>query len=371
MICFVIAVLAAAPQTAKVPDFSGTWQLDASKTTTSGKPNVTAPVRIKYVMPTYPLQAQYGKVAGVVTMEATIGKDGRVADARVIASIPMLDQAALNAVRQWRFTPTMVNGQPVPVILAVTVTFSLSSVEPTRAVSVASTIPGSGAQTRTAEIVQNSETLVVTVRNPDTTTVYRLDGTESHNSVPGPGGTTRDSVAKSHWDGDKLITTITTGAGGGPQETTETRYLEDGHLIVETVRPNPSGAEPGRVREVYNNKVGGSNASSRPLSIARALIELSCQGPSETRDRGRPVQDGQLPNATGLTLSDDVAISPASGNAATVFIYSGRGFTGSSGATSHLKWPDGSEYPTLQIATTANGTFTTTTRPLSSGNVSQ
>jgi protein TonB len=48
-----------------------------------------------------------------------------VSDARVLRSIPLLDQAALDAVRQWEFTPTLLNGVPVPVIMTVTVQFTL------------------------------------------------------------------------------------------------------------------------------------------------------------------------------------------------------------------------------------------------------
>ena len=58
-------------------------------------------------------------------IEATIGPDGAVKDAKVLRSIPLLDQAALDAVRQWVFTPTLLNGVPVPVIMTVTVQFTL------------------------------------------------------------------------------------------------------------------------------------------------------------------------------------------------------------------------------------------------------
>jgi protein TonB len=64
-------------------------------------------------------------VLGVVIIDATIGQDGKVKDARVLRSIPLLDQAALDAVRQWEFTPTLLNGVPVPVIMTVTVNFTL------------------------------------------------------------------------------------------------------------------------------------------------------------------------------------------------------------------------------------------------------
>ena len=54
-----------------------------------------------------------------------IGEDGRVQQARVLRSVQLLDEAALTAVRQWVFTPTRLNGEPVPVVMTVTVTFRL------------------------------------------------------------------------------------------------------------------------------------------------------------------------------------------------------------------------------------------------------
>ncbi len=64
---------------------------------------------------------------GVVIIEAVIGVDGKVQDARVIRSIPLLDQAALDAVGAWEYTPTLLNGRPTPVIMTVTVHFRLSN----------------------------------------------------------------------------------------------------------------------------------------------------------------------------------------------------------------------------------------------------
>jgi TonB family protein len=64
---------------------------------------IRAPTKIKDVKPVYPAIAQSARVAGVVTVEATIGPDGKVIDARVVRSIPLLDQAALDAVRQWEY----------------------------------------------------------------------------------------------------------------------------------------------------------------------------------------------------------------------------------------------------------------------------
>jgi len=64
-------------------------------------------------------------VQGIVIIEATIGPNGSVQDARVLRSIPLLDQSALDAVRQWQYTPTLLNGVAVPVIMTVTVQFTL------------------------------------------------------------------------------------------------------------------------------------------------------------------------------------------------------------------------------------------------------
>jgi protein TonB len=86
---------------------------------------VKAPVKTKDVKPEYPAAAKSAKVQGAVIIEATIGADGKVIDAKVLRSVSMLDQAALDAVRQWEFSPTLLNGKPVPVKMTVTVNFKL------------------------------------------------------------------------------------------------------------------------------------------------------------------------------------------------------------------------------------------------------
>ena len=86
---------------------------------------IRAPQKIRDVKPVYPAIAQSARVQGVVIIEATIGPNGQVQEAKVLRSIPLLDQAALDAVRQWEFTPTLLNGVPVPVIMTVTVNFTL------------------------------------------------------------------------------------------------------------------------------------------------------------------------------------------------------------------------------------------------------
>jgi protein TonB len=87
--------------------------------------NIKPPTKTHDVRPVYPPIAQSARVQGVVIIEATIGADGRVKDTKVLRSIPLLDQSAVDAVKQWRFTPTLLNGVPVPVIMTVTVNFTL------------------------------------------------------------------------------------------------------------------------------------------------------------------------------------------------------------------------------------------------------
>jgi protein TonB len=86
---------------------------------------IKPPTKTRDVKPIYPPIAQSARVQGVVIIEATIGVDGRVKEAKVLRGQPLLDQAALDAVKQWQFTPTLLNNVPVPVIMTVTVNFTL------------------------------------------------------------------------------------------------------------------------------------------------------------------------------------------------------------------------------------------------------
>jgi len=84
-----------------------------------------APYKIVDVAPPYPPLAQRAHVEGVVILEAVIDAQGRVASVRVLRSIALLDEAAADAVKQWRFTPALLNGEAVPVVMTVTVNFTL------------------------------------------------------------------------------------------------------------------------------------------------------------------------------------------------------------------------------------------------------
>jgi TonB family protein len=92
-----------------------------------GSDGIAPPERVKDVPPVYPLDAQDAKVQGMVIVEIRIEPDGRVGNARVMRSIPQLDQAALEAVSQWEFArPLDREGRPTPVITTVTIRFTLS-----------------------------------------------------------------------------------------------------------------------------------------------------------------------------------------------------------------------------------------------------
>jgi TonB family protein len=86
---------------------------------------IKVPTKVKDVRPLYPPEALDAKIQGVVIIEATIDREGRISEAKILRSIPQLDEAALTAVRQWEFTPTVVDGVAVPVIMTVTVNFTV------------------------------------------------------------------------------------------------------------------------------------------------------------------------------------------------------------------------------------------------------
>lgn len=86
---------------------------------------VKAPPKLVDAPPVYPQAARDAGITGIVAIEATIDGTGSVSDARVVTSVPELDDAALDAVRQWKYEPTLLNGVPVPVIMTVTINFAL------------------------------------------------------------------------------------------------------------------------------------------------------------------------------------------------------------------------------------------------------
>jgi protein TonB len=88
--------------------------------------SVKQPELIKKIEPPYPEVARRTKLEGVVVLEAVITKTGSVEEVKVLRALnPTLDQAALNAVKQWKYKPATLNGRPVKVYFTVTVTFRL------------------------------------------------------------------------------------------------------------------------------------------------------------------------------------------------------------------------------------------------------
>jgi protein TonB len=88
--------------------------------------DIRPPVKVRHVAPVYPTLALQARLQAIVILEAVIADDGAVDAVKVLRGHPLLDQAAVDAVTQWRFTPTLLNGQPVPVVMTVTVAFRLS-----------------------------------------------------------------------------------------------------------------------------------------------------------------------------------------------------------------------------------------------------
>jgi protein TonB len=80
---------------------------------------------LKRVLPTYPTIAKAARIQGTVRLVGTIAKDGTIQNLQVISGHPILAQAALDAVRQWVYKPTILNSQPVEVIAPIDVTFTL------------------------------------------------------------------------------------------------------------------------------------------------------------------------------------------------------------------------------------------------------
>jgi TonB family protein len=85
--------------------------------------NIPQPKKIVDAPGVLPPEAAQAGIRGVVILELTIDTDGSVKEARVLRSIPLLDRAAIDAAKQWRYEVTQLNGQPVPVIMTATVAF--------------------------------------------------------------------------------------------------------------------------------------------------------------------------------------------------------------------------------------------------------
>jgi TonB family protein len=114
---------------------------EASPPTTAQKIRVGGSAQqkklIHQVPPVYPPLAKQARIQGTVRLTAIIGKDGTVQDVQLVSGHPLLVPAAMEAVRQWRYEPTLLNGEPVEVITQIDVNFTLSGAGPGEAVATA------------------------------------------------------------------------------------------------------------------------------------------------------------------------------------------------------------------------------------------
>lgn len=242
------------------PDFSGVWQLDEGKTLTTGGPiqvggrgagAISEPRRLKHVFPVYPPGAQTSRLAGGLFIQAVVTTQGDVANLRLLNSVPAFNRAALDAVSRWKYEPTLVDSVPVPVLLTVTVSFSLEESKPAPAVSAAQLAK----MYLDVTIRQKATSLTATRDTPlgVETVTYDLTGRPSTIRTPErTEGKDTVRVYQSRWDVAKLITTITGPGLAGPKTvSTETRWIEGDTMIVEQVTANVRGDQPMTVRQVY------------------------------------------------------------------------------------------------------------------------
>ena len=123
--CLVGSSLVPGPSAATGPD-DGDGVGSGPPTLVRAVVDVAPPVKIRDVEPVYPELARLARVEGVVIIECTIDPKGRIANARVLRGHSLLDAAALDAVQRWAYTPSLLNGSPVSVVMTVTVRFTLA-----------------------------------------------------------------------------------------------------------------------------------------------------------------------------------------------------------------------------------------------------
>jgi periplasmic protein TonB len=121
-----------APPLAPRPSAQPPVQTQAQPLATPGQPSriggkVQPPVLLRKVEPTYPAMARQARVGGVVRMQATIGKDGKIKKLDVISGPPLLKQAAIDAVNKWVYSPSLLNGAPIESTTDIDLNFSLNS----------------------------------------------------------------------------------------------------------------------------------------------------------------------------------------------------------------------------------------------------
>ena len=143
--------------------------------------------KIYDVPPVYPDIAKQARVSGIVILEAAINVEGNVSNLRVLRSIPQLDRAAMDAVRQWKYEPALLNGVAVPVVATITVNFTLPS--PTTSSTIICRIEAAKETYQVGEAIE----LVVILEN----TTRRNAAVPSTLSIPN--GTARFQILDTDW----------------------------------------------------------------------------------------------------------------------------------------------------------------------------
>jgi periplasmic protein TonB len=87
--------------------------------------SVKAPARVKNVAPVYPAKARENHIQGIVILDITVGVDGAVTEVKVLRAIQELNDAAIEAVKQWRYEPTKIDGVLVPIRMSVSINFTI------------------------------------------------------------------------------------------------------------------------------------------------------------------------------------------------------------------------------------------------------
>jgi TonB family protein len=198
----------------------------------------------------FPSSARSKGISGSVLLEAIIDTKGEVADLRIVRSVQDFDQAALDAVSRWVYTPSVANGVPTEVVMVVTVNFATSRSSPAQGTAAPVPSPngfGSGMWHGyvpvSLAISQDARKLTV-VRQSQVGSdklTYGLDGKPSTNKVPHAGVAQGDTYTyTSHWDGPQLVTDITWMDPNGLRELKEAFSLEGETLLVTTTRSDQS-----------------------------------------------------------------------------------------------------------------------------------
>ena len=91
---------------------------------------IVAPRLVHRLNPAYPALAAAARLTAILILEAQVGTDGRVEEVRVLRGQPLFDEAAVAAVKQWRYQPLLLNGKPTAFLLTVTLVFNLATPVP-------------------------------------------------------------------------------------------------------------------------------------------------------------------------------------------------------------------------------------------------